>query len=53
MDEGHLEDAVSLSTDHEDVPTMEEYIESTVRSVLLADHFLQELHDRNESLLAL
>ncbi|KAL8447395.1 hypothetical protein Emag_004366 [Eimeria magna] len=37
----------------EDIPTMEEYIEYTVRSALLASNFLRELHDRNEKLLEL
>ncbi|KAL8272086.1 hypothetical protein Esti_004021 [Eimeria stiedai] len=37
----------------EDTPTMEEYIEYTVRSALLASNFLRELHDRNEKLIEL
>lgn len=35
------------------IPTFKEYIEATVRSVLLAGHFLRELHGRDEALLKL
>lgn len=35
------------------IPTFREYLEITVRNVLLAGHFLRELHGRNEALLEL